>query len=58
MVVEDFYLEEIGNKFFKKGDKVEVLDISWFEFWLVRWVLCGLEIGFVCYICLKKDDDG
>lgn len=56
--VEDFYSEETGNKFLKKGDKVEVLDTSRPEFWLVRRVSRGSEIGFVRHTCLKKDDDG
>ena len=34
-VIEDFYSEETGNKFLKKGDKVEVLDTSRPDFgWL------------------------
>ena len=56
--VEDFYSEETGNKFLKKGDKVEVLDTSRPEFWLVRRVSRGSEIGFVRHTCLQKDDDG
>ena len=56
--IEDFFSEETGNKFLKKGDKVEVLDTSRPEFWLVRRVSRGSEIGFVRHTCLKKDDDG
>lgn len=56
--IEDFYSEETGNKFLKKGDKVEVLDTSRPEFWLVRRVSRGSEIGFVRHTCLKKDEDG
>ena len=56
--IEDFYSEETGNKFLKKGDKVEVLDTSRPEFWLVRRVSRGSEIGFVRHTCLKKDDEG
>ena len=56
--IEDFYSEETGNKFLKKGDKVEVLDTSRPEFWLVRRVSRGSEIGFVRHTCLQKDDDG
>lgn len=56
--IEDFYSEETGNKFLKKGDKVEVLDTSRPDFWLVRRVSRGSEIGFVRHTCLKKDEDG
>lgn len=56
--IEDFYSEETGNKFLKKSDKVEVLDTSRPDFWLVRRVSRGSEIGFVRHTCLKKDEDG
>lgn len=56
--IEDYYSEETGNKFLKKGDKVEVLDTSRPDFWLVRRVSRGSEIGFVRHTCLKKDDKG
>ena len=56
--IEDFYSEETGNQFLKKGDKVEVLDTSRPEFWLVRRVSRGSEIGFVRHTCLQKDEDG
>ena len=57
-VIEDFYSEETGNKFLKKGDKVEVLDTSRPDFWLVRRVSRGSEIGFVRHTCLTKDNEG
>ena len=56
--IEDFYSEETGNQFLLAGDKVEVLDTSRPEFWLVRRVSRGGEIGFVRATCLKRDDDG
>ena len=54
--IDDFNSEETGNKFLKKGDVVEVLDTSRPEFWLVRRVSRGTEIGFVRATCLAKDD--
>lgn len=52
---EDFRSEETGKKFLVRGDQVEVLDTSRPEFWLVRRVSRGAEIGFVKSNVLKKE---
>ena len=55
--VEDFFSEETGKQFLLAGDKVEVLDTSRPEFWLVRHVSRGGDIGFVPATCLRKDEE-
>lgn len=55
IATEDFKSEETGSMFLERGDKVEVLDTSRPEFWLVRRVSRGTEIGFVRANLLEKD---
>lgn len=56
IATDGFKSEETGKKFLEKGDKVEVLDTSRPEFWLVRRVSRGAEIGFVRANVLERDN--